>query len=99
MERRTMPTPVEVTCARIRDGRIERLGGMQNGSPWSMSAANIIAEIEKPDEARRWDFEVRAHGVTVPVTVMTQGEAKSLKAGGVNLLDLPECPPQQLDDA
>jgi hypothetical protein len=98
MERLAMSTPIQVTCARICEGRIERLGGVQNGSPWSMSVASIIAEIERPDGKQQWDFEASAHGITARVTVVTQGGAKSLDSEGVNLLDLPECPPQQLDD-
>ena len=93
-----MPTPVQVTCARIRNGRIERLGGMFNGSPWSMAARRIIVEIEKPANKRVWAFEASAHGVTAPVVLVVQGWQKSLEAEGVDLFRLPACPPEQLDD-
>jgi RES domain-containing protein len=92
-----MPTKVEITCARIRDGRIESLGGMFNGRTWSMPADDILAEIEKPDGRRQWDFVVRAHGVIVPLGVVTQGRCLALEAKGVALRSLAKCPPEQLD--
>jgi hypothetical protein len=95
-----MPTTVMVICAKVRAGQIVRLGGMLNGSPWSMSARDVIAEIERPDDKRQWDFEACAHGVTAPVRVAAavMGWRKSLAAEGVDLLSLPACPPEKLDD-
>jgi hypothetical protein len=89
-----MPTPVQVTCADTDAGRVVRLGGIFNGRPWSMSAANVIAEIERPASGRQWDFDASAHGVTAPVRMATRGGGKVLEAEGVDLLSLPACPPE-----
>jgi hypothetical protein len=88
-----MPTPVTVTCAAIHDGRIERLGGMHDGKPWSMAIGAVVAELGRPADQRQWDFVVSAHGRTAPLAVNGAG----VVAPGVDLLSLPECPPQQLD--
>jgi hypothetical protein len=93
-----MPTPVKVTFADTAAGRVVRLGGLFNGKPWSMSAANVIAEVERPAIARQWDFDASAHGVTAPVGVTKRGGRKVLEAEGVDLLSLPACPPERRDD-
>jgi hypothetical protein len=92
-----VPTPVQVTRADVREGRIVRLGGMFNGKPWSMSVVNIISEIDKPDGRRQWDFEASAHDITAPVVLEVRGWQASLKAEGVDLFSLPECPPEWLE--
>jgi hypothetical protein len=92
-----MPTPVQVTRADFFAGRVTRLGGMFNGKPWSMSADDLIAEVERPADKRVWTFEVSAHGVAAPVRVATRGGSKVLEAEGVDLSSLPPCPPEQLD--
>jgi hypothetical protein len=48
-----MPTPVQVTFADTDAGRVVRLGGTFNGKPWSMSAGNVIAEVERPAGSRQ----------------------------------------------
>jgi hypothetical protein len=93
-----MPTPVQVTNADTAAGRVIRVGGTFNGKPWSMSAANVIAEVERPAITRQWDFDASAHGVVAPVRVTTRGGRKVLEAEGVDLLSLPACPPERRDD-
>jgi hypothetical protein len=85
-----MPTPVTVTCADVRTGRVVRLGGMFNGKPWSLGIGNVIAELSRPAERRQWEFMVEAHGNTVPLAVRPGG----VEAPGVDLLGLPQIPPE-----
>jgi hypothetical protein len=89
-----MPTPITVTCATIRAGRIVRLGGVFNDKPWSLAISYVIAELSRPAERRQWDFVVEAHGGTVPLAVRPGG----VEAPGVDPLSLPEIPPHWRDD-
>jgi hypothetical protein len=75
-----MPTPVEVSCVR-RGGpaRIEALGGVWQGQPWSMSESTVIAEIERP--GRQWDFFATIDGYEVPIVVGFENDRKCLSAG------------------
>jgi hypothetical protein len=93
-----MPTPVQVTFADTDAGRLVRLGGTFNGKPWSMSAGNVIAEVERPASSRQWDFDASAHGVEAPVRMTMRRGRKVLEAEGVDLLSLPACPPERRDD-
>jgi hypothetical protein len=93
-----MPTPVEVTCVRKSGpGRIEALGGVWNGQPWSMSERNLIVEIEQPDDRCQWNFFARIAGAAVPVIIRVEIGRKHLSAGSdpIALLRLPEIPQEQ----
>jgi hypothetical protein len=94
-----MPTNVQVKCIRKRGDhynpheRIEGLGG--DGWYWPEEA--IIAEIEKPEYSRQWNFFTYVGGKWAWVIVATHSSRKYLKtdADGYapnNLLSLPECP-------
>jgi hypothetical protein len=90
-----MPTPIEVSCVRSRSpGRIEALGGVWNGQPWSMSERSLIVEIEQPDDRRQWNFYAVIDGAAVPITIRVESGRKYLSAGGdpLALLRLPEMP-------
>ena len=61
-----------------------------------MSETDIIAELEKPDGTRRWNFYVSVNSRSVWVIVASHSGRKYLKteADGYapnNLLNLPEC--------
>jgi hypothetical protein len=58
--------PTSITCAAVRDGRLERLGGMHDGKLWSMAIGAVVAELSQPADSRRWDFVVNAHGAFAP---------------------------------
>jgi hypothetical protein len=87
-----MPTPVEVSCVRRSGWDIEALGGTWNWQPWSMSAPDVIAEIERP--GRQWDFFIILDGEELPITIRGEGGRKSLCAGRdpIALFRLPEIP-------
>ncbi len=77
--------------------RIQGLGGISGDKRWWMSEEDIIAELEKPDAIRRWNFYVSVNGKGVWVIVASHNGRKYLKteADGYapnNLLNLPECP-------
>jgi hypothetical protein len=103
-----MPTPVEISFVKLRDGvastarRIEGLGGTFRYRPWYMSERSIIAEAEQPDATRAWDFHVRNGAETVPLVVVVQEGRKYLTTPGENresarLLGLPPLPPDWLE--
>jgi hypothetical protein len=87
-----MPTPVEVSCVRTNAERIEALGGMWNGQPWSLSEWHLIEEIELPDDKRQWDFFVTIAGAKMPVVVRQTSGRKHLAVNHFDLLGLPEMP-------
>jgi hypothetical protein len=93
-----MPTPVEVSCVRRRGpGRIEALGGVWNGQPWSMSERSLIVEIEQPDDQRQWNFFAKIEGGAVPIAIRVEDGRKHLSAGGDRdaLLRLPDMPQER----
>jgi hypothetical protein len=59
-----MPTPVEISFVKMSDDlpsqprRIEGLGGIFRDRPWYMSERNLIAEAEKPEGIRAWNFYI-----------------------------------------
>jgi hypothetical protein len=75
-----MPIPVEVSVIQRNGDRIERLGGMWRDRPWSMSAENMIREIERLDDLRQWDFFVMVAGRPMPVIVSSESGHKHLTA-------------------
>jgi hypothetical protein len=88
-----MPTPVEVSCLRRgAPGRIEALGGMWQGQPWSLSERELIVAIEQP--GRQWDFFVSIDRDKVPIIIRIENGRKHLTAGDqpVALLRLREMP-------
>jgi len=98
-----MAENIQVSCIRKRGDhydpheRIEGLGGMHGGKPWYLPEDTIIAELEKPDLTRRWNFYVSVNGKTAWVLVASHNGRKYLKttADGYapnNLLSLPDCP-------
>jgi hypothetical protein len=90
-----MPTPVEISWIETLPGKpiVERLGGIWRNRPWSMSAANMIAELETPADRRQWDFHVIVRGQNTPVTVLVEGDRKHLVlADRGALLALPRRP-------
>ncbi len=92
-----MATPVEVSRIQRNGDRIERLGGMWRDRPWSMSARNMLAEVELPASERQWDFFVSIGGGRVAVAVTLIGDRKALVAAGSAqvLLALPERRPDE----
>ena len=97
-----MAVDVQVSCIRKRDHhspheRIEGLGGAHNGKPWYMLELKIIAELEKPDNTRQWNFYTLVNGHKAWVIVAVRDGRKYLKTTADryeenNLLDLPDCP-------
>ena len=98
-----MPTPVEISFVKIRDGvsspvrRIEGLGGTFRDRPWYMSERNLIAEAEKPEATRAWNFYVWNGAEAVPLIVAVQDGRKYLTTPGENgasakLITLPPMP-------
>jgi hypothetical protein len=96
-------TNIQVSCIRKRGDhhdpheRIEGLGGAHGGQRWFMLEDAIIAELEKPEGARQWNFFTNVGGKTAWVVVATHERRKYLKttADGYapnNLLSLIECP-------
>lgn len=99
-----MATFVEISFVKKRNNeldphaRIEGLGGLFNNKPWYMSERNIIAEAEKPDAKKVWNFYVSVEGEMVPVVVGSREGRKYLKIHAEDyqstaLLGLPEFPP------
>lgn len=98
-----MAENVQVSCIRKRGDhhdpheRIEGLGGEHAGKRWYLLEADIIAELEKSDVTRRWNFHTSVNGRVAQVIVATHNRRKYLKttADGYppnNLLNLSECP-------
>ena len=97
-----MADNVQVSCIRKREHhnpheRIEGLGGVHNNQRWYLLEDDIIAEIEKPDTTRRWNFYTSVNGHSAWVIVAKHEGRKYLKTkpDGYhedNLLDLDECP-------
>jgi len=96
------PASVQVLCITKHGDhydpheRIQGLGGVEAGKRWWMKESDIIAELEKPSSAQRWNFYVSVNGKTVWVIIAAHNGRKYLKteADGYapnNLLDLPEC--------
>jgi hypothetical protein len=96
-----MATPVEITFVKMRDDfpcRIEGLGGLFRDQPWYMSEHYLIAEAEKPEATRVWDFYVRTDAEAVPLIVAVHDGCKYLTTPGENgeaakLVGLPPLPP------
>jgi hypothetical protein len=96
-----MPTPVEISFVKMRDDlpcRIEGLGGLFRDRPWYMSEHNLIAEAEKPEATRVWNFYVRSGAEAVPLIVAIHDGRKCLTTPGENgegakLVALPPLPP------
>jgi hypothetical protein len=75
-----MPTPVEVSHvkrSRMNRSGIERLGDTWRDRPWSMSERNLIAEIERPAEARQWNFFITVDGLQVPIVIVSRTAAST----------------------
>ena|ERR1700682_2524022 len=98
-----MAENVQVSCIKKRGDhfnpheRIEGLGGVHGNKRWYMPEDDIIAELEKPDATRRWNFYTSVNGKSAWVVVAVHERRKYLKteADGYapnNLLNLPECP-------
>ena len=98
-----MATPVEISFVKRRPGTldpaasVEGVGGLFNEKPWYLDERYVIAEAEKPQSQRVWDFYVRVDGEPVPVVVAAHGGRKFLTAcaggdGAASRLRLPECP-------
>jgi hypothetical protein len=97
-----MPENVHVSCKRKPDAnnphkRILGLGGIHAGNRWYMTEDDIIAELEKPESTRRWDFFTNDGKQSAWVIVATRSNRKYLKTQPDtdkedNLLSLPECP-------
>jgi Protein of unknown function (DUF3892) len=98
-----MAIPIQVSCIKKRGGhynpheRIEGLGGVYNGKAWYMPENDIIAELEKPEAARTWNFFTSVNGKSAWVVVAAYEGRKYLKttADGYepnNLLSLLDCP-------
>jgi hypothetical protein len=99
-----MPTPVEISFVKMSDDlpsqprRIEGLGGIFRDRPWYMSERNLIAEAEKPEEIRAWNFYIWNGVDAVPLTVAVHKGRKYLTTPGENvpsakLVALPPLPP------
>jgi hypothetical protein len=97
-----MPTPVEICFVKMGDGRltrgIEGLGGLFRDRPWYLCESSLIAEAEKPDATRIWDFYLLNGAETVPLTVAVRGGRKHLATPGesapsARLVALPPLPP------
>jgi hypothetical protein len=79
-----MPTPVEISFVKMRDDlpgrprRIEGLGGMFRDRPWYMSERDLIAEAEKPEATRTWNFYVWNGAEAVPLLLGLQDGRKYL---------------------
>ncbi len=98
-----MAESVQVSCITKRGGhynpheRIQGLGGVHNGKRWWMSEDDIIAELEKPQSSRRWNFYVHVGTHSVWVIVAVHNGRKYLKTqpdgySPDNLLSLDDCP-------
>jgi Protein of unknown function (DUF3892) len=100
--RTAMPVRVEVSCITKRDRenpheRIQGLGGVHESKRWYMPEEDIIAELDKPDSTRRWDFCVNVNNNFVWVVVAVHLGRKYLKTQPDehpenNLLHLDPCP-------
>jgi hypothetical protein len=97
-----MPTPVEITFVKMGDGhrsdRIEGLGGLFRDRPWYLCVSSLIAEAEKPDATRIWDFYIQSGAETVPLIVVVRAGRKHLATPGesapsARLVALPPLPP------
>jgi hypothetical protein len=102
-EKCAMAENIQVSCIRKRGNhynpheRIEGLGGTHAGQRWYMIEADIIAELEKPDATRRWNFYTSVNGKSAWVIIAVHERRKYLKTTADsyepnNLLALPECP-------
>ena len=98
-----MAESVQVSCIRKFGShydpheRIQGLGGIHGGKRWYLVEADIIAELEKPANTRRWNFYTSVGGHSAWVIVATHNSRKYLKteADGYspdNLLSLQDCP-------
>ena len=71
-----MADNVQVSCITKRGDhydpheRIGMLGGMHHGKPWKQSEDAIIAELEKPDSTRRWNYYTNVGNCTAWVLVI-----------------------------
>jgi hypothetical protein len=97
-----MPTPVEICFVKMGDGRltrgIEGLGGLFRDRPWYLCESSLIAEAEKPEATRVWDFYVQNGAETVPLIVAVRDGRKHLATRGesapsARLVALPPLPP------
>jgi hypothetical protein len=85
-----MPTPVEISFIKMRDDLgfhvrgIEGLGGIFRDRPWYMSERNLIAEVEKPEATRAWNFYLRNGGEAVPLIIAVRDGRKYLTTPGEN---------------
>jgi hypothetical protein len=98
-----MAENVQVTCIRKRGGhynpheRIQGIGGVHRGQRWYMLEDKAIAELEKPQSMRSWNFYTSQNGHSAWVVVDVHNGRKYLKTEPDrypenNLLNLPECP-------
>lgn len=97
-----MTENVQVSCIRKRDHkdpheRIEGLGGVHLGKRWYQPEADIIAELEKPDASRRWNYYTSVNGHSVWIIIAYHNGKKYLKTqpdkyAPDNLLNLEDCP-------
>jgi hypothetical protein len=98
-----MPTPVEISFVKMRDlpyprRWIEGLGGLFRDRPWYLSERSLIAEAEKPEATRAWNFYLQIGAEAVPLIVAVHDGRKYLTTPGENgqsakLIALPRLPP------
>jgi hypothetical protein len=99
-----MATPVEISFIKMSDDLLRRpqrivgLGGIFHSAPWYMSERNLIAEAEKPEAIRAWNFYVQNGGEALPLVVAVHDGRKYLTTPGDNgvspkLTGLPPFPP------
>lgn len=94
---------VQVSCIRKHGNhfnpheRIQGLGGIHGGQRWYLSENDILAEMDKPEASRRWNFYVSVNNHSVWVIPAVHQGRRYLKTepdgySPDNLLNLPECP-------
>jgi hypothetical protein len=99
-----MATPVEVSFVKISDDlllrrrRIQGLGGIFCHRPWYMSEQCLIAEAERPEATRAWNFYVQNGTEALPLIVAVHAGRKYLTTPGEDaespkLIGLPPLPP------
>jgi hypothetical protein len=79
-----MPENVQVSWIYKRDRlspheRIKMLGGMHNGKIWNQEEEAIIAELEKPEATRLWNYYTDVGGHKAQVVISSHENRKYLK--------------------
>ena len=93
-----MAIDVQIQCINKPDRRsrheaIQKVGGIHNGTRWSLTEPEAIAGIEQG----KWRFWTSGGGTSTWVVIATHNGRKYLKTEADtttkdNLLSLPECP-------